>query len=144
MSDCCSNSPCKTPPPGKPHCPGCGTAGTAVQTETMLFHLKQPWRLSAPGQGYFFCDTPDCPTVYFDAHGKRFTGDDLRTPIAEKRRGTDRTLCYCFGITEQTLIDDPAVLNFIVAQTKAAHCACRTHNPSGRCCLGYLSTLGYC
>jgi hypothetical protein len=56
-------------------------------------------------------------------------------------------ICYCFDITERMVLEEieatgrTAIPDYIKAQVKAGRCACETKNPSGRCCLGVVTTV---
>ena len=73
--------------------------------------------------------------VYFSDNGETYTTGDLREAIGQKQTGAEKTLCYCFGVTLGDYQADPAVKDYVTAQTKAGECACDTRNPSGKCCL---------
>ncbi|MDH5183349.1 MAG: hypothetical protein OEX12_05605 [Gammaproteobacteria bacterium] len=146
MSDCCStnnsstgtttsNDACATPAQRKRACPVDGSFATEVKVETLLHHLKAPWAQTLTEQKYYFCDNPDCAVVYFGEDGTLFSLTEIRGSVGQKQSGPDKLLCYCFGVSQGEYLRDPAIKDFVVAQTKAGSCACDSRNPSGRCCL---------
>ena len=121
--------------PRKRACPGDGQLSTEVPNSTLLHHLQAPWAQEIKPLKYYFCDSPDCEVVYFAEDDSRFTLQQLRGPVGQKQSDASRLLCYCFGVTEAAYLNNPAIKEFVVAQTKAGTCACDSRNPSGRCCL---------
>ena len=140
MSDCCStnteaDTTCASAAPRKRPCPVDGHTSTEVKVETMLHHLKAPWAQTLTEQKYYFCDSTDCAVVYFGEDGSLYQLDQVRGPVGQKHYGPEKLLCYCFGVTQGEYLRDPAIKEFVVAQTRAGSCACDSRNPSGRCCL---------
>lgn len=135
MSDCCDNDACPDYPK-KAVCPANGRTYQRVERKTLLHHLRKPWQIELPQQGYYFCDSPDCEVVYFGQDRQTFTRADLRTAIGQKSRHPDRTLCYCFDVTQHDLAQRlDTARGFVIEQTRDGTCDCEIRNPAGRCCL---------
>lgn len=133
---CCENSQCEPSGNGNKHpCPANGKTGVAVSTQTLLQHIKMPWRQSLQAKQFYFCDSTDCDIVYFAADNSVFTLEQVRSPIGQKQTGSEKLICYCFGISAAQASHDPACKRFVVEQTRSGNCACESRNPSGRCCL---------
>jgi len=84
---------------------------------------------------YFFCEDPACDVVYFGDDGSTLSKSRLRTRVGVKEGAGDSLLCYCFGVSYADYRSNPAVKDYVIAQTKAGLCSCDIRNPSGRCCL---------
>lgn len=95
---------------------------------------------------YLFCPTATCEVVYFAAESS-FRRQDVGVPVFQKEPAGERTVCYCFALTESDLrreIDQSATataVERITALVKADRCACEMKNPQGTCCLGNVTTL---
>ena len=135
MSDCCSQSGCHSSHPKKHRCPANGQEYSEVSVRTIVHHIKESWSWLPSTSRYFFCDDPDCDVVYFGDDGSTIVMSQLRTRIGVKEKADDSLLCYCFGVSHSDFQRDPAIKDFVIAQTKAGLCSCETSNPSGRCCL---------
>ncbi|AGS38547.1 putative iron-sulfur cluster-binding metallochaperone [Cycloclasticus zancles] len=143
MSDCCSSKR----PPRKAECPDCRQVQKATTRQTLLHHVISPVNRSIPESHFYFCANADCETVYFSDCGCLYRQDQVRGAIGQKQTSTERTICYCFDVTERHVLDElehtghSASKSFVTAQTKAKLCACETQNPSGQCCLADFSLL---
>ena len=136
MSDCCSTSQCKTNIPAKKYqCPSCGRPCSEVSLDTILKHIKNPWNRYLIEQDYYYCENPDCDTVYFGKDNFVITIPELRTKVGLKNKSEDATLCYCFGVSRRDYKLDSNIKSFVITQTKNNVCSCDALNPSGRCCL---------
>ena len=135
MADCCSSSDCKTAHPNKRRCPAHGVECTEVSTRTIAHHVKHAWQWDSKGRRYYFCNDPDCDVVYFGDDDSVILKSQLRTIVGVKETTDHARFCYCFGVTKADYEHNPAIKDFVVAQTKAGMCSCETSNPSGRCCL---------
>ncbi|MEN8800785.1 MAG: hypothetical protein ABF297_02315 [Thiogranum sp.] len=107
----------------------------SIALKTVLHHIKSPWDWSEKGQGYYFCDDPDCDVVYFGEDDSVITRSEIRTVVGIKECKPDALTCYCFGVSNLEAQQHPAIRDFIVDKTKSGLCSCDTSNPSGRCCL---------
>jgi len=63
-------------------CASCSTPAEAVAVGVVRHHVKTPWRRDLEDKQFSFCDSPDCPVVYFTEDGDSFTVDDVREPPA--------------------------------------------------------------
>jgi hypothetical protein len=123
-------------------CPDCDQPGHTVSGETLQALLTARAKaLLLPGS-YYFCDTPECPAVYFAADGaSRFGKDDLTVRVGSKETDPSRPLCYCLGHTYESIRDEwertgqTTAMAEIEAATRAGSCRCRVTNPRGSCCL---------
>jgi hypothetical protein len=122
-------------------CPACGGNGRAVEVRTLRALLEPRWSEGLPEGPWRFCDSPACTVVYFGpAH--TFHTHQLTVRVGLKETEPPRTLCYCFGHTEERLraqwqatgrLD---AIEEIRAAVKEGRCRCDVMNPSGACCLG--------
>lgn len=126
---------CEGHHPGRYRCPGNGVEYSAVSVRTILHHIKQAWAWQPTAKRYFFCEDPACDIVYFGDDDTTILKSQLRTRVGVKESTDDGLLCYCFGVSKADYRRDPAVRDFVTAQTKAGLCSCEARNPSGRCCL---------
>lgn len=59
----------------------------------------------------------------------------------EYTRSNEEILCYCYNITYGKVLGEIEALGYstsrayVKEQTQAGDCACKTKNPSGKCCL---------
>ena len=127
-------------------CPRCGQPGRRVERIT-LKALLTPDALARLSTGPFrFCPTAGCEAVYFGPGGT-FIDEDVRVPVFQKERPGERTVCYCFEVTESDLRRElvegkhPIVSERITALVKADRCACEVRNPQGSCCLGNVASV---
>lgn len=97
--------------------------------------------------GYLFCETPNCPAVYFDGAGNHFDKSHLRVRVGLKETQDPIPVCYCFDFTEKKILDEIAAagqstaMSFITQKVQVGECACEIKNPSGRCCLGNVNKV---
>jgi hypothetical protein len=126
-------------------CPECGRAGQVVGRITVKAMLRPEalMRLSAPE--HRFCPTQKCPVVYFGLE-EVFDRGQIVVPVFQKEPAGDRTVCYCFAVTEGDIRRELVELgrstagDRITALVKAERCACEIRNPQGSCCLGNVAT----
>lgn len=144
MSACCSLSNDGNAYPGRHRCPVNGHEYPEVSARTIACHVAPAANWKQTAKRYFFCDDPACDVVYFGDDGSTLVKSQLRTRVGLKEGAGDALLCYCFGISKQDFESDPAVRDFVIAQTKAGRCSCETSNPSGRCCLKDFPKPGPC
>jgi bacterioferritin-associated ferredoxin len=144
MESCCSIN--TTEAAARAACPKCGRPGRTVERVTLkaLLHSKALARLE--GAAHRFCPTPDCPIVYFGS-AEIFGREDLAVPVFQKEPAGDRTVCYCFGITESEIRREVAEHGQSTAServgvlVKMDRCACELRNPQGSCCLGNIAAV---
>ncbi len=148
MSDCCSSGlEASVVVQETGCCPDCGSAGKAVQMQTVRVMVAISLR-EVCGQRYLFCVTPACAVVYYEvASGACFTQEQLREPVYQKQPERDDSLiCYCFRHTVGAVRNgdnerQESILADITEGIQAGHCACELRNPQGACCLGNVRGL---
>lgn len=144
MESCCIVE--TTEAAGSAACPGCGRPGRAVERITLKAVLRPEGLARLEGAAHRFCPTPDCAVVYFGA-GEAFDREALAVPVFQKEPGGDRTVCYCFGITESDIRREIAAhgqstaSERVTALVQADRCACELRNPQGSCCLGNVASV---
>ena len=98
---------------------------------------------------YYFCEAHGCDVVYFalDPQAPIFRRDDLLVRVGAKEDSDPIPVCYCFGFTREDIENEIAatgrstVAERISAEVKQGNCACEVKNPSGKCCLGNITTM---
>jgi len=91
--------------------------------------------------GFYYCKTPSCKTVYF-RDKTILTQEDLSVTVGLKDGANPATVCYCFEWTKQMIKTDlqdkgeTSAIEDIKAKMQDLGCACEVLNPSGGCCLG--------
>lgn len=137
MADCCAQPSDAIRKP----CPSCGGPGREIDRIT-LKALLQPEALARLGSGsYRFCPMPECPIVYYGL-ADSFGREDLAVPVFQKEQEGDRTVCYCFAVSEAVVREEAeaaetsASASRIRTLVQAGRCACEVRNPQGSCCLG--------
>jgi len=145
MSTCCS-SKLKSNIAKKTNCIQCGESSHSVAFKTVLHHIVHPSNQNLREEILYFCDSVICPVIYFSVDDIIFTQESLRGPVGQKSNDPLRTICYCFDVTAQQVLDELCIdglspsKEFVVNQTKEKNCACEIRNPSGRCCLANFPT----
>lgn len=127
-------------------CPRCGRRGRSVDEITPKALLRPDALERRKGVEHRFCATPDCPLVYFGDE-EVFCREEVLVPVFQKEPAGGRTVCYCFGVTEQDIRRETeqkrrsAAFDRISLLVKLGRCACEVRNPQGSCCLGNISSL---
>lgn len=142
MESCCTARPAGSSSPA--HCPQCHRPGRLVERITVKAMLRPSAliRLSAPE--HRFCSTPHCPVIYFGIE-EVFNRENVIVPVFQKDPAGNRTVCYCFAITEADLRGQIAQTGRSTAaaeikeHVEAGRCACELKNPQGSCCLGNVA-----
>jgi hypothetical protein len=105
--------------------------------------LNPEAKASLTRQPYYFCDAPDCDTVYVSALTDHLVPkDQLTVRVGIKETEDPIPLCYCFGFDQKAVWNDVRVEGttdipkVITQRVKAGECRCEETNPSGTCCLG--------
>jgi len=108
--------------------------------------LKPEAKLALTAQPYYFCDAPDCDTVYVSALGDhQITKDMLTVRVGIKETEDPIPLCYCFGYDRKTVRDEvrrtgsTEIQKIITQRVRNGDCQCEQTNPCGGCCLGTVS-----
>ncbi len=127
-------------------CPRCGQPGRRVERITLKALLRPDVLERLSQDPYRFCPTPACEVVYFGPD-RAFIDEDVRVPVFQKEGPGERTVCYCFDVTESDLRRElvegkrPTASERITALVKADRCACEVRNPQGSCCLGNVTSV---
>lgn len=144
MGDCCTTPPVISAE--RALCPQCGQAGRRVERVTVKALLRRAARRRLSQAEQRFCPTPACPVVYFSGEDT-FHRKDVRVPVFQKEPPGQRTVCYCFGVTESDIqrelsaIGTAMAYECIAAHVRAGHCICEIRNPQGTCCLGQVAEV---
>lgn len=125
------------------NCPECSNSGVKVHNITLESHLKDESILNFDTNLiYKFCKNETCPIAYFsEERNKTFTKYNLKTKATLKDPGLDVSVCYCFGHTRKSVLDEikltgeSNVLDEIKKKMKDPGCFCERSNPQGGCCL---------
>ncbi len=124
-------------------CLSCGRAGTAVTLDTMRHHLRRDLLTTLEPGDYRFCETRDCPIVYYaSSPAATYLKAAVATRVGAKESRDPVPVCYCFSFSENEVVEDArrhgrsTIRGYIKAQVRAGSCECEVKNPSGRCCLG--------
>lgn len=118
------------------------TKGKPVDLVTVKALLTESALRRINNSAYRFCPEPSCEVVYFDTGGASYVKHDLRVPIWQKEPFGDRTVCYCFGVSEESIRAEiqttgrSEATERVRAHIAAGRCACEVRNPRGACCLG--------
>ncbi len=142
MSQCCV-----IPHSGEiPTCPMNGQVTKPVGRKTVESLVGPEAREALTPQPYYFCDAPDCDTVYVSALGDHLvTKDMLTVRVGIKETEDPIPLCYCFDYDRKAVRDDirrtgdTDIQRIITGRIRAGECRCEETNPSGACCLGNVA-----
>ena len=129
-------------------CPKNGTKGKRVQTIT-LKSLLIPSALESlnPDVAYYFCETSDCPVVYFNEKGQIFSIEQVKVPVFQKDKGLNVSVCYCFGWSRDRIQQEIIQTSKSTAETnirshiQAGRCGCEVNNPQGSCCVANIRAI---
>ena len=142
MPQCCIVPHTGSPPT----CPMNGQTTKPVGRKTVESLIKSEIRSALTPQPYYFCDAPDCDTVYVSALGDHvLTKDMLTVRVGIKETEDPIPLCYCFGYDRKAVREDirlkgdTDIQKIITQRVKAGECRCEETNPSGGCCLGSVA-----
>jgi hypothetical protein len=124
-------------------CPNCSGPVNKVNIITMSHHLKYPYCSIIPNDDVFlYCKNPRCQLAYF-SENTYYTKDQMQS-IPQV---LDNTICFCFGITEDTFLAELKAGNrdefFSNLDQLAGNrkCVCKQKNPSGKGCLATFKRL---
>jgi|GEM_PF-3762416 len=121
----------------KSTCPHCSGPVNTVNAMTMSHHLLYPHCLDIPNEEVFaYCCNPCCELAYFsdNTHYKK-------EHMQSRQQVLNKTLCFCFGITEATFLaelaagDEDAFFSNVDQLAQTRKCVCKQKNPSGKGCL---------
>ena len=138
---------CVLPHPGDtPTCPMNGQVLKPIGRKTVESLSIPEVTAALTPQSYYFCNAPDCDTVYVSALGDHLiTKDTLTVRVGIKETDDPIPLCYCFGYDRQAVRDDirrtgsTDIQRLITQRVRAGECRCEATNPSGGCCLGNVA-----
>ena len=140
MSDCCQVS---VPRPGDDElCPVSRMKGRPVEPLTVKALLTEPALRCINNSAHRYCPEPSCDVVYFDTKGMFYVKSEVRVPVWQKEPFGDRTVCYCFGVSESSIRAEiqaagrSDATERVRTHVAAGRCACEVRNPRGACCLG--------
>ena len=137
---------CETSGEADRACPGCGRPGRSVERITVKAMLRPAALSRLDDAEHRFCTTSTCPVVYF-GESATFKLDEIGVAVFQKEAPADRTVCYCFAITEGEIAEElgksgaSTAVGRITALVKADRCACEVKNPQGSCCLGNVGMV---
>ena len=141
MAGCCAVP--EKPQSSDWRCPECGRKGKPVPRITLEKLLTPEAQRRLTPAAFLFCETPNCPVVYFAPDdGSIFHKPDLTVRVGIKETEPPIPLCYCFGFTREMLWSELAqtgkttIPDRIKAEVQAGNCRCEETNPRGSCCLG--------
>ncbi|PIQ29061.1 (2Fe-2S)-binding protein [bacterium (Candidatus Blackallbacteria) CG17_big_fil_post_rev_8_21_14_2_50_48_46] len=123
-------------------CPSCGQKGKGVSLLTLNAQLlpQALGRLAQEAAAYF-CSTPTCPCVYFNAR-QTFQSADLHQRVFQKDPSPQTLACYCLELSRANFQQQgPELQQQILSLTQAGGCDCERKNPQGSCCLGNIAKL---
>ncbi len=127
-------------------CPRCAQPGRRVERITLKALLKPDALERLSPVPHRFCPAPACEVVYFGPECI-FIREDVNVAVFQKERPGERTVCYCFDVTESDLRRElveggrPTASERITDLIKADRCACEVRNPQGSCCLGNVTSV---
>ncbi len=128
-------------------CPSCGATGKKVPIQTVRALAAISLR-RVTAQEYRFCQTADCPVVYFSTDDSQtLTVAQVRERVFQKEaHRPDVCVCYCFqyrvgDLNGASQADYKAIVADIKAGIAADQCACDLRNPQGACCLGNVMRI---
>lgn len=142
MSNCCTVTYEGDPP----NCPMNDQVTRPVGRQTVEGLVRNEFIESLTPQPYYFCDAPDCDTVYVSALSDHvIIKDMLKVRVGIKEKDDPIPLCYCFEYDRKDVFDDVRqngytdIQKIITQRVKDGECRCELTNPSGGCCLGAIS-----
>ncbi len=141
-TDCCSDVKSKS------SCPLCNELKQVVTVQT-LKHWLAASLIPIVGEGpFYFCDTKDCEAVYFSGdHSILYAKEQIRDRIAFKETSGPATICYCFGVSKEMILEEiletgkSTFSTWIGKEVRQGNCACDVRNPAGRCCMGEVKKV---
>lgn len=118
-------------------CPRCGAAGISVLRAAFETHVAVEVRRPLAASVYF-CPTPTCPVVYFDAFEATVSSDSLTRTVYPKDQAAP--LCSCFGLSYADVQADaaeatPVRIRALLAKSKTPAARCEELSPTGRSCI---------
>ena len=140
--EACADSCCTPQPKGKVECPSCHKKAKGVLGKTFAALVKEQTKARFDCfDGFYYCKTPSCKTVYF-RDDIILTQDDITVTVGLKDGAQPATVCYCFEWSKEKIEEElkrngkTTALEDIKAKMENQGCSCEVLNPSGGCCLG--------
>jgi len=137
----CESGCCTPQPKGKVKCPVCHEKAKGVLGKTVAHLVKKESQSKFNGfDGFYYCKTPTCETVYF-RESTVLTQNDMSVVVGLKEGAPTATVCYCFDWTKEMIMaeleatGETIALEDIKTKMKIHGCSCEVLNPSGGCCL---------
>ncbi len=122
------------------YCPGCGSKGEPVGSDTLEFYLSDEQRrmVAEPAN---FCPSPGCDVVYFDTFERSIIADDIDRPIYPK--DPTAPICPCLGLTREDIERDiqegvKTRVKAAIERAKSPDARCRKLAANGRPCTAYV------
>ena len=138
----CESGCCSPQSKGKEICPHCAEKAKGVLGKTVSHLVKKESQSKFDSfDGFYYCKTPTCKTVYF-REGTVLIQEDMSVVVGLKEGATPATVCYCFDWTKEKIKAEleatgkSSALEDIKAKMENPGCSCEVLNPSGGCCLG--------
>ncbi len=122
------------------YCPGCGSKGEPVGTETLKEFLTDEQR-GAITESANFCPSPRCEVVYFDSFERTVVAADIQRPVYPK--DPTAPICACFGLTREDIEQDvregvTTRVKAIIEKAKTSAARCRQKAANGQPCIAYV------
>ena len=126
-------------------CPFCKKEANKVSSTTVKAMIKNEDKKDIVNfDNFHFCDNPNCSVIYFK--DKRvIKQNQLIKKVGIKEWIIPKTICYCFNITKDKLIENALLYGkgYVVENLKRKiskqKCDCKRKNPSGQCCLSDIN-----
>ena len=127
----------KEPDPSHALCPACQSQGLTVGPVTLAEHCSEALRRKI-SELAFFCASPSCPVVYYDAFERTVTCAEFGKPVYPKDHRAP--LCPCFGLTCDDVEADldegaPTRVRALLQKARSSEARCQSLSPSGQSCL---------
>jgi hypothetical protein len=122
------------------YCPRCGSKGQQVGRETVQSYLPSGKSPLVADPSYF-CPSPQCDVVYFDAFERVIATGDLNKPVYPK--DPDAPMCACFGLTRRDIEQDVSEgvvtrVKAILEKAEAPDARCVHMAANGQPCTAYV------
>lgn len=126
-------------------CPFCKKEANKVFPTTIKAMIKQEYKKDITNfDSFHFCSNPTCSVIYFKDK-KVIKQNELIKEVGLKEWINPKTICYCFNITKEKLIENALlygkenVVKNIKRKIAKFKCDCKRTNPSGQCCLNDIN-----
>ena len=128
---------------GRAYCPRCGALGTAVDRETLDYHVQKQARPRLADSAWY-CEFAKCDTGYFDQFDRVVSISELEYPVYPKASAAP--ICACFGFTFEDLEADvfegtPVRIRELLDKSECTDAQCQTLAANGQCCMPEVQRL---